>query len=130
MHISPREVNAALKKMLTAKPKEAARNQLGRHPYIDYRRVPSKRLMGKLNILDYDVHPNIYDKAVSPDRVGLYLGRHIGAPAIPVVTPGERVEQGQVVAKIPEKALGAMLHASITGRVEIVDSEKILLVKE
>ncbi len=130
MHLSPREVNAAIKKEIKGSPKDVAGNNLGRHPYTDFRRVPVKRLMGKLNILAYDGHPSALSATITADRVGLYLSQHIGAPSIPLVKKGDRVEQGQLVAQIPEKALGAMIHASITGRVEAVDAQKIILVKE
>lgn len=130
MHISPREVNAALKKQVTGSPKDVAKNQLNRHPYTDFRRVPSKRLMEKLNILGYDKTPAVLMDEKSCERVGLYLRQHIGAPAVSLVKKGDTVKQGQLIATLPEKALGANIHASISGRVESVDENLIYLVKE
>lgn len=130
MHISPREVNAALKKQVSGSPKDVAKNQLVRHRYTDFRRVPVKRLMGKLNILDYDVTPTVSMEEKSCNEAGFYLRQHIGAPAKPLVKPGDTVEKGQCIATIPEKALGANVHASIGGRVKSVDDNLIYLVKE
>lgn len=64
-----------------------------------------------------------------PDRVEIPLKIHIGAPAVPVVAAGDRVAEGRVVALPPEEALGAAVHASITGRVASV-GERIVIVKE
>ncbi len=130
MHISPREVNGALKKEVEGSPKDIAKNKLFRHPYTDFRRVPVGRLMGKLNILDYDKKPAVFMSEKVCDKVGLYLRQHIGSPAIPLVKAGDMVKQGQLIAAIPEKALGANIHASLSGRVESVDETLIYLVKE
>ena len=40
---------------------------------------------------------------------------------------GDPVTAGQVVGAIPEGALGATLHASITGRVASIDAEGMVL---
>ena len=40
---------------------------------------------------------------------------HAGAPSKPVVEEGDRVSRGQLIADIPEKALGAKIHASMDG---------------
>jgi cobalamin reductase len=132
MHISPREVNAALKKEINGNPKDVAKGNLIRHRYTDYRRVPVKRLMGKLNILQYDVHPKAIElsEVVDGQKIGLNLQQHIGAPSIPVVNEGDFVEKGQLIAGIPENALGAALHASIGGKVVKIDKKTIHLVKE
>jgi Na+-translocating ferredoxin:NAD+ oxidoreductase RnfC subunit len=130
MHISPREVNAAIKKQVNGRPKDIAQNRLGVHPYTDYRRVPVKRLMGKLNIMQYDRKPQVSLDEIDCDTVGLSLRRHIGAPSLPVVNVGDRVERGQLVATIPPNSLGANVHASISGKVTAVDDNLIFVTKE
>ena len=35
----------------------------------------------------------------APDTVYISTGQHIGAPAIPVVSVGDRVKKGQLIAK-------------------------------
>ena len=54
---------------------------------------------------------------LKPEIVHIALCQHVGAPAIPVVSPGDRVQAGQLIGKIPEGSLGAAIHASITGTV-------------
>jgi Na+-translocating ferredoxin:NAD+ oxidoreductase RnfC subunit len=57
----------------------------------------------------------------------LLTRQHIGAPAIPTVEPGQRVNQGDPVATPPEGALGARIHASISGTVaEVTDNHVII----
>jgi Na+-translocating ferredoxin:NAD+ oxidoreductase RnfC subunit len=52
-----------------------------------------------------------------PGRVAIPLDQHIGAPAQPVVSVGQQVTVGDLIAEIPDGALGANVHASIAGRV-------------
>jgi Na+-translocating ferredoxin:NAD+ oxidoreductase RnfC subunit len=52
--------------------------------------------------------------------VRIPLQQHIGAPAGPVVSVGDRVAAGDLVACIPEGKLGANVHASIAGRITSV----------
>jgi Na+-translocating ferredoxin:NAD+ oxidoreductase RnfC subunit len=51
---------------------------------------------------------------------------HIGAPSVPVVQAGDTVAEGQLIAKIPEGAMGANIHASISGKVVSV-GERIII---
>lgn len=48
----------------------------------------------------------------------LLLKQHIGAPAVPVVTPGVHVQRGQVLATAA--GLGAHVHASVSGTVQSI----------
>ena len=83
--------------------------------FRNYRKVPVKRLVSRLDIDDYDMDAPINDSEVKIDRVSIPLKQHIGAPSIPVVGIGDRVEKGQIIATIPENGLGANYHASISG---------------
>ena len=59
--------------------------------------------------------------------VVLNLRQHIGAAAVPLVRVGELVQRGQLLAEIPPDALGARLHASISGTVSALSSQSITL---
>jgi Na+-translocating ferredoxin:NAD+ oxidoreductase RnfC subunit len=87
------------------------------------RLVPTERLVERLGVRHYHEGPVVWDdSAVRTDRVFISLKQHIGVPAVPVVTTGDNVTEGQLVASIPEGKLGACVHASITGRVvEVTD---------
>ncbi len=56
----------------------------------------------------------------SPGCVRIPLLQHVGAPAVPRVRPGDTVYRGDLIAEIPEGALGARIHASISGTVSEV----------
>ena len=46
------------------------------------------------------------------------INRRAGAPAVPMVQPGEHVDFGQLIATPPAGKMGARYHASIAGVVE------------
>ena len=51
----------------------------------------------------------------------------MGAPAKPVVELGDVIEEGALIATIPENALGANIHASISGTVTEVTGDHIVI---
>jgi Na+-translocating ferredoxin:NAD+ oxidoreductase RnfC subunit len=82
--------------------------------------------MKKLHILQYD-HPAHWEAVeIQPRRVVLPLKQNAGAANVPLVRPGDRVSAGQAVGQVPEKALGAPIHAPFAGRVVSV-SDRIVL---
>lgn len=83
----------------------------------DYRLLPSKRLVLRLGLKEFDKPAPLSELTVRPKTVTIAMSQHIGAPAIPVVIVGERVQAGQLIGRIPEGALGAAMHASISGEV-------------
>ena len=60
-------------------------------------------------------------------RVTLPLRQHVGAPSVPCVQAGDVVTAGQLIAEIAPNALGARIHASISGTVESVSDSAITL---
>jgi Na+-translocating ferredoxin:NAD+ oxidoreductase RnfC subunit len=91
--------------------------ELKPHPMAEHRRLPVKKLVGRLGLGDYDV-PAPFDAAQPRPRVLRYpLGAHVGAPAEPLVSVGEAVRRGQPLAEIPLGKLGARVHAAVDGRV-------------
>ncbi|MEW5894344.1 MAG: electron transport complex subunit RsxC [Candidatus Omnitrophota bacterium] len=55
-----------------------------------------------------------------PETVSIMLSQHIGAPAVPVVNPGEKVKTGQLIAK-SGGFISANLHSSVSGTVLKMD---------
>lgn len=130
-HISPKTVNVQLKKQLSAKglkPLDKPEPQIV-HPRRAERKVPSKRIVARLNLTRYDLPAPLSDKEYTFDTIQVPLKQHVGAPAVPIVKVGDRVKRGDMIGDIPEKALGATVHASIDGIVtEITDSVIVIKV--
>jgi Na+-translocating ferredoxin:NAD+ oxidoreductase RnfC subunit len=97
------------------------------HPMREGRRLPIKSLMKKLNIDHYD-HPAPWQStSLTPRRVVLSLKQGAGVACQPLVRAGETVGAGQALGAIPDKALGAMIHAPFAGTVGEVTSGHITL---
>lgn len=128
MQVSPREVNAQIKKTLMAEKIgwEASGDELTPNRFRKSRVVPTSRLIQRLNLSQYEAHAR-YGGELSASRVSLALRQHIGAPAQCVVSPGERVKMGDLVGEIPEGAMGARVHASIDGIVESVNDGRVTI---
>ncbi|HSV31653.1 MAG TPA: hypothetical protein VLH40_06485, partial [Atribacteraceae bacterium] len=65
-----------------------------------------------------------------PARVEIPLRQHAGETAKAVVRAGELVREGTLLGEIPEGMQGARTHASIDGRVVLVDEERVIIQKE
>jgi Na+-translocating ferredoxin:NAD+ oxidoreductase RnfC subunit len=117
MMISPREVNAQIKQELMSQGVRRSPSAEAYNPsaFRDLRKIPTLRLMDRLKVRAYDVHPEFMAEPIQVGEVSIPLSQHIGAPAEAVVKKGDRVRRGDLVGKIPEKALGAAVHASIDG---------------
>jgi Na+-translocating ferredoxin:NAD+ oxidoreductase RnfC subunit len=121
MLLSPREVNARIKKSLLeagAKWTGPAREPIA-SPFRAMRTVPTKRLLQRLGLTKYDIH-SAFAGALRPELVRIPLRQHIGAPADCTVRPGDRLKAGDPIGDIPPGAMGAKVHASIDGVVEKV----------
>lgn len=129
MMLSPREINAAIKRKLMAEgvKREPKRDTYRVSPFKDTRKVPISRLLERLDVKKYDTHPAFSDVSIRPDKVVIPLQQHIGKPCEPVVRVGGTVKRGDPVGEIPEGALGARVHASIDGRITSVDEGQIVI---
>ena len=124
MNLSPRRVNGMLKKQLGQKgikptPPEKPEVVI---PTRNFMKIPVKRLIAGLGLGEYNVPAPLTDTGFQPNQVVIPLKQHVGAPAQPVVTVGQRVSRGCLIAGIPEGALGANVHASIDGIVREIGS--------
>ncbi|MCB2185587.1 MAG: SLBB domain-containing protein [Deltaproteobacteria bacterium] len=123
MGLAPREINAGVKKQLMAAGIKRGQPRQEYHPsgFRDYRKIPTSRLMERLGVKRYDVHPPFVEFTRPVGAVRIPLKQHLGAPAQATVAKGDRVSLGQVIGEIPAGALGARVHASIAGTVTAVD---------
>jgi Na+-translocating ferredoxin:NAD+ oxidoreductase RnfC subunit len=99
------------------------------HAMREGRRVPIKSLMKKMHILRYDNPAPLENIQVNPRKVLVALKQNAGSPNRPLVKPGDRVRAGQPIGEIPEKALGAPIHAPFDATVEAVTDQHIILTR-
>jgi Na+-translocating ferredoxin:NAD+ oxidoreductase RnfC subunit len=127
--ISPKLANVYYMNKLREKGiKHTPKDEFIPNPMRPYRMVPVRRLIAKIGLTKYDrPAPLTEEKLVDPQVVGIGLKDHVGAPAVPTVSVGDKVEVGQKIADIKEGGLGATVHATISGTVESVDPMMITI---
>lgn len=89
---------------------------------IRNKRVPTERLLLRLDIKRYDVDAPM-GPTLSCDSVRIPLRMHIGGPDAPLVSVGQSVTRGQLIAQ--PNGMGANIHASICGTVTAVTGDYI-----
>jgi Na+-translocating ferredoxin:NAD+ oxidoreductase RnfC subunit len=98
------------------------------HPMRDGRRVPIKTLK-KLHITRYEHPAPLTNDVVAPARIVLPLKQSSGSPGVAFVRAGDCVVEGQVASDVPEKALGAAVHAPFAATVVEVTAQHIVLTR-
>jgi Na+-translocating ferredoxin:NAD+ oxidoreductase RnfC subunit len=96
------------------------------HPMAEFRRVPMRRLIAKLGLSDFNNVGPLVEYEFNPSRVTILLKQHAGAPAVPVVTCGDKVREGDLLAAPEAGKLGARIHASIPGVVKVTNGAIVI----
>jgi len=130
MDLQPWKLHQELKKRFGAlgvkNPHRKAPNEPLR--FRNFKLYPVPKLTRRIAMTAYDVPaPMKDDYNGKVTRVTLPLKQSLGAPSVPVVTTGDTVNRGDLVADIPEKALGSRIHSPITGRVAQASDGKIII---
>ncbi len=92
----------------------------------EYRMLPSDRWMAVLGVSKYDKVGEYVGEDYSFKKVTIMMSAHIGAPSVPAVSAGDRVNIGDVVAECGN-GLSLPQHASVNGKVLSVDDKKIVI---
>ncbi len=128
--VEPGVICAALKKMLDGEgylpvfPKKTPVV----HEMREYRKVPNSYVTGRLQL---DVYSKIRIRRwveTDPVQVEIPLWQE-GVQSRPVVSMGDRVSEKECIARASVNECGADVHASVSGRVTFIDSERIVIVK-
>lgn len=127
--ISPDKVIAGLLEVMKEKKVDniLRRKEFDPHPFWDGRRIPVSRYAARIDVLKYEHDAPLQKEPLAVSRVRIPLMQHVGVPCRPLVSKGERVEAGQMIGDVPEGALGAPIHASISGNVEQVFDDSIFI---
>ena len=94
----------------------------------EFRKVPMERLMARLDLTKYDKEAPLKDEVADIKKVKILLSQHIGAPATAVVSVGDKVVRGQVIAE-QGNGLSVAIHASISGTITDVNAKYIVIEK-
>jgi Na+-translocating ferredoxin:NAD+ oxidoreductase RnfC subunit len=96
------------------------------HPMRDGRRVPIHTLARKLHVDQYETPAPLLPEPLQTKRVTIPFKQHAGVPNEPLVKVGDQVQARQPLGRVPEKALGAIVHAPFAGRVIAVNHSVVL----
>lgn len=127
VEISPMRLNKALKKEFREKGARYEGELRPADPMAKYRLLPVKRLVSRLDLDKVNLPAPWLDTTWQPTTVTLPVSQHIGAPAKAVVSIGDKVVKGQLLAAMDEGQLGAPIHASISGVITHADHQKIII---
>ena len=83
----------------------------------EWRRIPTVRMIGRLDLAAYDTPAPLTPPGPQPERVSIPLRQGVGPAAQPLVKVGDYVYRGQCLAEPSGGKLGSRQHASIDGRV-------------
>ena len=101
----------------------------GVFPERSRRQVPMGRLLSRLGLNVYNKTAPLSDAVIKAERVSLLLSQHIGAPAVPTVSVGDKVTENQLIAK-PADGLSVGIHSPINGTVKAVGKKAIIIVAD
>jgi Na+-translocating ferredoxin:NAD+ oxidoreductase RnfC subunit len=97
------------------------------HGMRDGRHVPIKTLTRKLHVEKYDLPAPLYSRTIEPHRLVLPLKQSAGTACLAKVKTGDRVSAGQIIGEPAPKAMGAILHAPLAGKITDVTEQQIIL---
>ena len=127
MGLLPRAVNSIIKKELAMKGFRytAAKQNWMVSPERFYRKTPSKRIVNRVGVGkygDFQIDELIELRNTEVSAVQIALKQNIGAAAVPVVSTGDLLKEGQMIAECPKGNLGVPLHASVSGKAVVGDT--------
>jgi Na+-translocating ferredoxin:NAD+ oxidoreductase RnfC subunit len=129
--LAPRSLIAVckseLKKAGINPPKDISASPVS--PLREYRTVWENRLEARLGLSAYPSQAPLTERNQEVSRVRIPLSQHIGAPALPIVSVGDRVTAGDKIGEAAQ-GLSVPIHASLTGLVTWVGKQWIEITAE
>ncbi|MFZ5517318.1 MAG: 4Fe-4S dicluster domain-containing protein [Candidatus Zhuqueibacterota bacterium] len=124
--LDPRGATVIEKRYVMQKKMKWEGRPVSPHPMMDFRKVPTKKLMQRLDVLKFQDDGPLSALEFAPQSVRLPLRQHVGAPAVPIVARGDVVQKYDLIAEANGK-ISANIHASIDGRVTDVTQHEIVI---
>lgn len=130
MGLQPRRINKMLKTVYgqnKVRYQREERDEWTADPAREGRKVPSKRIAARMGVDQY--YDYVIERCVEldPSSVTISTRMHIGAPAKPVVSVGDMVKKGTLIASVGRDQMGANIHSSIDGIVTYADDSRIVI---
>jgi Na+-translocating ferredoxin:NAD+ oxidoreductase RnfC subunit len=125
MGLSPKRINVYIKVKLRENGVkwENTTNTFNANILREYRKVPTDRLIARLQLDRYKKQRLEEGQELNPTEVKIPLRQGIGVEASPVINLEDVVEKGQLIGRVQEGKIGSNVHASINGVIyEISDS--------
>ena len=97
------------------------------NPERDFRVVPMKRLIERLDLTKYNISAPLSDDEVKPKEISILMSQHIGKPAEPHVKVGQKVKSGELIAAYDDNALSIPMHSSVNGTVKTVTGTAVTI---
>ena len=127
--ISPRAVINEYKALIAKnKMRYVAKDEVQPLPERDWRMIPSERWANVLGVAKFDKVGKYIGTQEDFTRAEILLRQHIGAPSIPCVKDGDRVERGDLIAHAAE-GLSLPQYASVSGTVSVYN-DRIIIEKD
>lgn len=132
MELSPRIINRVIKeKFIQAGYRPIfAQREIRTRDTFPYRKIPVSVVKNRLALYQYQSRVPVRVGVIkAPSKVELLLKQHAGLPAQVVVNVGDRVQEGDMIGETAGE-ISARVHASIAGRVILVDSKRVIIESE
>lgn len=127
--ISPKAVINEYKALIAQnKIRYVAKDEVAPLPERDWRMIPSERWASVLGVAKFDKVGKYIGTQENFTRAEILLRQHIGAPSIPCVKDGDKVQKGDVIAQAAE-GLSLPQHASVSGTVSVYN-DRIIIEKD
>ena len=129
--LSPRSLLGATKDMLRKngiKPSKSADTK-NVSPAREFRMIPLSRLRSRLGLDPYNKSAPITEENINVKKYKIALSQHIGAPAVPIVAKGDKVEANAKIAEAKENALSVAIHTPVSGTVTDINAKFITITK-
>jgi len=127
---APGAILTAFKKMLNEKGYSPAfpKRTLSAHEMREYRKVPNSRVNTRLQIDTFIETGMMMRVETNPALVEIPL-EQAGVYSKPIVSAGDSVSEKECIARAPVNGRGSDVHASISGKVIFIDSERIVIAR-
>lgn len=127
--LDPRGATVIEKKLARRQNLKWSGEDISVHPMYEYRKVPTKNLMQRLDILMFKDEGPLRKFGLKPETVRVPLNQHVGSPAEPVVKTGAAVKKFDLIGRASGN-ISSNVHASIDGIVKAVNKEEIIIQRQ